>query len=255
MKAPEILDRAAQHMRDRAASRDQPDGERSMLRTVNAFNALTGATLSERDGWLFMVVLKAARACSTPTGLADDYEDGAAYFGLAGESAPSCEVVVNAEASMKAGVDIGRRGGDGTVINVAIGGLFLAVPKRFSFVAQDADGAVWAYAIKPITVDNGWATPLVDAKYLGRARTAAPDWRHSLMDLQPPAKPVVTRDWPAIGSRWRSRGGTPAVVKARGPYRFAYETNAVAAVEFTFDDQPDSEWLKLSDWHDMMTPA
>lgn len=74
-------------MEDRAAERDQPSGERSMLRTVTAFNALTGHRLSERDGWLFMAVLKAARAASTHTGLPDDYEDGAAYFALAGEAA------------------------------------------------------------------------------------------------------------------------------------------------------------------------
>lgn len=84
--APEILQRAAQHMQDRAAARDQPGGERSMRRTVDAFNALTGRTLSERDGWLFMAVLKAARATATPTGRKDDYVDGAAYFCLAGES-------------------------------------------------------------------------------------------------------------------------------------------------------------------------
>lgn len=87
LSAPDILKRAAQHMEDRAAARDQPGGERSMKRTVDAFNALTGHALTERDGWMFMAVLKAARACTTPTGLADDYEDGAAYFGLAGEAA------------------------------------------------------------------------------------------------------------------------------------------------------------------------
>lgn len=85
--APDILNRACQHMVDRAAARDQAEGERSMARTVAAFNALTGHTLSERDGWVFMAVLKAARACTTPTGVPDDYEDGAAYFALAGEAA------------------------------------------------------------------------------------------------------------------------------------------------------------------------
>jgi hypothetical protein len=84
--APGILRAAAQHLQDRAALRDQPAGERSMARTVSAFNALTGHAISERDGWLFMVALKAARACTTPSGIADDYQDGAAYFALAGES-------------------------------------------------------------------------------------------------------------------------------------------------------------------------
>jgi hypothetical protein len=85
--APAILKAAADHLDSRAALRDQPQGERSMARTVAAFNALTGHQVSERDGWLFMAVLKAARACTTPAGILDDYQDGAAYFGLAGEAA------------------------------------------------------------------------------------------------------------------------------------------------------------------------
>lgn len=85
--APDILQRAAKHMQDRAAARDQAGGERSMRRTVDAFNALTGHNVSERDGWLFMAVLKMARATTTPTGAPDDYEDLAAYAALAGESA------------------------------------------------------------------------------------------------------------------------------------------------------------------------
>lgn len=84
--APDILKRAAKHMEDRAAARDQPGGERSMARTVAAFNAITGHAISERDGWMFMVMLKAARACTTATGLPDDYEDLAAYAALAGEA-------------------------------------------------------------------------------------------------------------------------------------------------------------------------
>lgn len=88
MDATEILHTAEICIGDRAASRDQPDGERSMARTVAAFNALTGHQLTERDGWLFMVTLKAARA-ATIGGRhnADDYVDGAAYMALAGESA------------------------------------------------------------------------------------------------------------------------------------------------------------------------
>jgi hypothetical protein len=84
--AVDILQRAAGHIEARAAQRDQAQGERSMARTVAAFNALTGHQLSERDGWMFMVALKAARACCTPTGQPDDYEDLAAYGALAGES-------------------------------------------------------------------------------------------------------------------------------------------------------------------------
>jgi hypothetical protein len=70
----------------RGVERDKPNGERSMKSTVEAFNALTGHSLSESNGWLFMLCLKAARAeggCFK----ADDYVDGAAYFALYGEAA------------------------------------------------------------------------------------------------------------------------------------------------------------------------
>lgn len=61
MKAPEILTRAAQHMSDRAATYDKPEGERSMGKTVAAFNAITGRDLTESEGWLLMTLLKFVR--------------------------------------------------------------------------------------------------------------------------------------------------------------------------------------------------
>jgi len=84
--ANDILDEAAGMLSARANDRDQPDGERSMGKIVECFNIATGHNLSERDGWLFMVFLKAVRAATTPQGKLDDYVDGAAYFGLAGEA-------------------------------------------------------------------------------------------------------------------------------------------------------------------------
>lgn len=85
--APDILIRAADHIRDRASQRDaDKDGERSMLATVKAFNALFGTSLTETQGWLFMALLKASRSANG-SHVSDDYEDGAAYFALAGESA------------------------------------------------------------------------------------------------------------------------------------------------------------------------
>lgn len=84
--ARDILNAAAGHMQDRAATYDKPEGERSMGATVEAFKAVTGHQLTEEQGWLFMVLLKAVR--SQQGGLRmDSYEDGAAYFALAGESA------------------------------------------------------------------------------------------------------------------------------------------------------------------------
>ncbi|MGQ7247221.1 DUF6378 domain-containing protein [Halomonas sp. V046] len=84
--AQSILSRAGAHMRDRAATYDKPQGERSIGATVGAFEAITGLSLTEEQGWLFMALLKAVR--SQQGGYrADSYEDGAAYFALAGEAA------------------------------------------------------------------------------------------------------------------------------------------------------------------------
>ncbi|WP_444893418.1 hypothetical protein ACJJIE_02465 [Microbulbifer sp. TRSA001] len=84
--APTFLEKGAQHMRDRAEQRDSEGGERTMAKTVSAFNALYGTSLTEEEGWMFMVLLKQSRA-SCGVFVPDDYEDGSAYFGLAGEAA------------------------------------------------------------------------------------------------------------------------------------------------------------------------
>lgn len=84
--APTILRDAAQAIDDRAVLRDCPTGERSMARTVAAFNALTGRDLTEVEGWHFMSVLKLSRATAGGHHL-DDHTDHAAYAALAGEAA------------------------------------------------------------------------------------------------------------------------------------------------------------------------
>lgn len=53
-----------------------------MNRTVIAFNTLTGHTLTETQGWLFMAVLKLSRALGGAFNR-DDLLDGAAYMALA----------------------------------------------------------------------------------------------------------------------------------------------------------------------------
>ena len=86
MKAPEALEKAAQHMRDRAATYDKPEGERSMAKTVAAFNAITGKFLSVAEGWLFMAVLKQVRVFQNPAKPhQDSLEDGVAYAALLAE--------------------------------------------------------------------------------------------------------------------------------------------------------------------------
>jgi hypothetical protein len=88
MKAPEFLQAALGHMQDRATTYDKPDGERSMGRTVEAFNAITSHTLTEEQGWLFMGLLKMVRSQSGDF-KADNFEDEAAYAALRGECAAS----------------------------------------------------------------------------------------------------------------------------------------------------------------------
>lgn len=80
--ASDILEAARFCMAQRAHERDRPNGERSMARTVAAFNALTGHRLTEVEGWRFMELLKIARGDG-----ADEFVDGCAYAALAGEAA------------------------------------------------------------------------------------------------------------------------------------------------------------------------
>lgn len=85
VKAPELLIEAADTLKERATQRDATaQGERSMKRTVDAFNALTGKNLTEAEGWEFMVLLKLVRGRQGAF-RKDDYVDGAAYCALLGE--------------------------------------------------------------------------------------------------------------------------------------------------------------------------
>lgn len=84
--AAHFLQAGINHMQARAATYDKPDGERSMGRTVAAFNAVTDLGMTEEQGWLLMAILKAVRSQQGEF-RADNYEDGAAYFGLMGETA------------------------------------------------------------------------------------------------------------------------------------------------------------------------
>lgn len=84
--ATDLLVQANEAIDQRAKLRDQPDGERSMARTVAAFNALHGCNLTEVQGWHFMLCLKLARATAGTRHL-DDYIDMAGYAALAGEAA------------------------------------------------------------------------------------------------------------------------------------------------------------------------
>ena len=84
-KASDYLKEAAKVIDDRAAFRDKPDGEYSMARAVQAYVALHGPKIeTELDGWLFMCVLKLARATAGKTH-EDDWTDLSGYAALAAE--------------------------------------------------------------------------------------------------------------------------------------------------------------------------
>lgn len=82
--AVETLRRAADLIEQRGKQRDSDTGERSMARTVGAFNAIYGAHLTETQGWHFMELLKMARS-SQGAYVADDFDDKVAYAALAAE--------------------------------------------------------------------------------------------------------------------------------------------------------------------------
>lgn len=85
-EAPELLAAAAAHMRERAATYDTPGGERSMGRTVAAFNAITGHALAESEGWLLMQILKDVRDHQREVPHRDSLEDCIAYAALKAEA-------------------------------------------------------------------------------------------------------------------------------------------------------------------------
>lgn len=60
--------------------------ERSMGKTVEAFNAITGKDLKESDGWLLMLLLKQTRQQSSDKYHHDSALDSVAYSALLAES-------------------------------------------------------------------------------------------------------------------------------------------------------------------------
>ena len=84
--APALLARAAEHMADRAATYDKPEGERSMGTTVVAFNAITGRDVTEAEGWLLLQLLKDVRLFQRSGYHADSAEDCIAYSALKAEA-------------------------------------------------------------------------------------------------------------------------------------------------------------------------
>ena len=85
-KAQDLLHRAADLMDERGKQYDQSSGERSMQATVTAFNAISGYSLTEADGFLLMAILKMVRDQQRETPHRDSIEDLVAYASLYGEA-------------------------------------------------------------------------------------------------------------------------------------------------------------------------
>lgn len=85
--ASDLLACATKVQAERALDYDQPEGERSMGRVVEAFNTIKGRKiLSESDGWLLQVLLKVARDQSREHVHLDSCKDLVSYSSLYGEA-------------------------------------------------------------------------------------------------------------------------------------------------------------------------
>lgn len=87
MQATDFLSKALALLEERGKDYDQPEGERSMGKTVQAFNAITGHSLKESEGWLLLQLLKDVRQWSNPDSYhADSAEDCISYAALKAEA-------------------------------------------------------------------------------------------------------------------------------------------------------------------------
>lgn len=87
MKAIDFLERAMKLQEERGKEYDaEQNQERSMGKTVVAFNAITGHNLSESEGWLLLQLLKDTRQWAKKSYHADSAEDCVAYAALKAEA-------------------------------------------------------------------------------------------------------------------------------------------------------------------------
>lgn len=85
-QAVDFLIESKTTMEERGKTYDSPEGERSMGKTIEAFNAITGLSLNEADGWLLMSLLKKTRQWSRKEYHEDSALDDVAYTALMAES-------------------------------------------------------------------------------------------------------------------------------------------------------------------------
>ena len=84
--ATDFLRRAADIMDERARQYDKPEGERSMVKCVSAFNIITGRNLTQAEGWLLLQILKDVRQWQRAGFHQDSADDCIAYAALKAEA-------------------------------------------------------------------------------------------------------------------------------------------------------------------------
>ena len=86
MKVEALLENTLSLLAERGQQYDSPKGERSMGRTIAAFNAITGRNLTEAEGMLLLAVLKMVRDRQREKAHVDSCEDLIAYCALYAEA-------------------------------------------------------------------------------------------------------------------------------------------------------------------------
>lgn len=81
-----LLSNTLNLLSERGKQYDSPKGERSMGRTVAAFNAITGRELTEAEGMLLLAILKMVRDRQRTIPHQDSCEDLIAYSALYAEA-------------------------------------------------------------------------------------------------------------------------------------------------------------------------
>ena len=94
MKAADFLQAGLDALKDRAAVRDQPSGERSAEKAASILRAWTGGNWTEADVWRCLLAVKMARESQGKLHV-DDLIDGSCYFALLGECRVKTEGLSN----------------------------------------------------------------------------------------------------------------------------------------------------------------
>ena len=155
MKSTEFLQSAMDVQKERGEQYDKPSGERSMAATVSAFNCITGYTLEEADGWMFMGLLKLVRQAQNAEKYHHDSAlDFVAYASLYAEAAS--EQCGQVEDDRKTGGPISAE--SNYIVGEQPSEFLIKSPWRHApewaqWLAEDSEGAHW-YEDEPEMTDG-----------------------------------------------------------------------------------------------------